>query len=100
ETMIRHILLIKFKGSAEPSEVKKLRELFIAMPEKVAGVVSVEWGLNDSPENLNQGYTHSVFMTFANEEGRQSYLYHPAHEALKAVFSPLLEDIIVFDYQV
>lgn len=98
--MIRHILLIKFKGSAERSEVKKLRELFIAIPEKVAGVVSVEWGLNDSPENLNQGYTHSVFMTFANEEGRQHYLFHPEHDALKTVFSPLLEDIVVFDYQV
>lgn len=98
--MIRHILLIKFKGSAELSELDRLWALFTAMPEKVAGVVSVEWGLNDSPENLNQGFTHSVLMTFANEQGRQSYLYHPEHEALKTVFRPLLEDIIVFDYQV
>ncbi len=98
--MIRHLLLIKFKDAAERSDVEKLRALFIAMPEKVAGVVSVEWGLNDSPENLNQGYTHSVFMTFANEEGRQHYLFHPEHGALKTVFSPLLEDIVVFDYQV
>ncbi len=98
--MIRHILLIKFKPSADDSKIEELRELFAAMPEKVAGVVAVEWGLNDSPEKLNQGYTHSVLMTFADEAGRQEYLPHPEHEALKSVFIPLLEDIVVFDYHV
>jgi len=98
--MIRHILLIKFKPNAEQSEIDKLRILFEQMPVKVEGVVGVEWGLNDSPENKNQGYTHSVLMTFADEAGRQNYLPHPEHDALKEVFRPLLEDIIVFDYQV
>jgi len=97
--MIRHILLIKFKHSADSSKIDKLSTLFEAMPDKVEGVISVEWGLNDSPENKNKGYTHSVVMTFANEEGRQNYLPHPEHEVLKAFFRPLLEDIIVFDYQ-
>lgn len=97
--MIRHILLIKFKDSAEISEVEKLRTLFELMPTKIEGVVSVEWGLNDSPENKNKGYTHSVLMTFSNEAARQSYLPHPEHEALKSVFRPLLQDIVVFDYQ-
>ena len=96
--MIRHILLIKFKENAEVSEVQKLKMLFEAIPKKVEGVTSVEWGLNDSPENKNQGYTHSVLMTFADEEGRQNYLPHPEHDALKDVFRPLLDDIIVFDY--
>ncbi len=98
--MIRHVLLIKFKEKSEASEIKKLKALFESMPEKVEGVVSVEWGVNDSPENKNQGYTHSVLMTFIDENGRQNYLPHPEHEALKDVFGPLLEDIIVFDYQV
>ncbi|OAJ94180.1 Dabb family protein [Vibrio bivalvicida] len=97
--MIRHILLIKFKQDAEQSEINKLRTLFEQMPAKIEGVVEVEWGLNDSPENKNQGYTHSVLMTFADEAGRQNYLPHPEHDALKEVFRPLLDDIIVFDYQ-
>ncbi|MCP3849364.1 MAG: Dabb family protein [Gammaproteobacteria bacterium] len=98
--MIRHMLLIKFKQSAELSQIEELRALFESMPSKVEGVVSVEWGLNDSPENMNQGYTHSILMTFTNEEGRQNYLPHPEHDKLKEVFRPLLEDIVVFDYQV
>lgn len=98
--MIRHILLIKFKEYSEASEIRKLKTLFESMPEKVEGVVSVEWGMNDSPEGKNKEYTHSVLMTFTDENGRQNYLLHPEHQALKDVFRPLLEDIIVFDYQV
>ncbi|EEY50046.1 stress responsive A/B Barrel Domain superfamily [Vibrio cholerae CT 5369-93] len=43
-------MLIKFKASAEPSEIEKLKGLFASMPDKVDGVLSVEWGENDSPE--------------------------------------------------
>ncbi|MEX0336759.1 Dabb family protein [Vibrio tubiashii] len=98
--MIRHILLIKFKQDAQLSEIAKLRALFEQMPNKIEGVLEVEWGLNDSPEDKNQGFTHSVLMTFVDEAGRQNYLPHPEHDALKDVFRPLLDDIIVFDYQV
>lgn len=98
--MIRHILLIKFNDTAEPSKIEEVRALFEATPEKVDGVESVEWGLNDSPEELNKGYSHAVVMTFTDEAGRQNYLPHPEHDALKDVFIPLLEDIIVFDYSI
>lgn len=98
--MIRHILLIKFKQDAEQKDIEVLKQCFDSIPEKIEGVLSVEWGVNDSPEHKNKGYTHSVFMTFENEEGRQNYLPHPEHEALKKVFRPLLEDVIVFDYQI
>ncbi len=96
--MIRHILLIKFKTVAKPSKIDDVRELFEAMPAKVEGVESVEWGLNDSSEGLDQGFTHAVMMTFSDEQARQNYLPHPEHEALKAVFVPLVDDIVVFDY--
>lgn len=98
--MIRHILLIRFNAASTSSDIDHIKSLFIAMPEKVEGVVSVEWGENDSPEGKNQGYTHSVLMTFADEAGRQNYLPHPEHDALKQAFGPLLDDIVVFDYQV
>jgi hypothetical protein len=98
--MIRHILLIKFKDSAEPLKIAALKDLFESIPEKIEGVDAVEWGINDSPEGKNEGYTHSVVMTFADEAVRRNYLPHPEHDALKAVFVPLLEKIIVFDYQV
>ncbi|WP_117234826.1 Dabb family protein [Vibrio maerlii] len=97
--MIRHILLIKFKQDTSNTQIEELMALFTSMTNKVDGVVGVEWGANNSPEGKNQGYTHSVLMTFADESGRANYLPHPEHDALKGVFRPILEDIIVFDYQ-
>ncbi|GMQ46445.1 Dabb family protein [Vibrio sp. 10N] len=96
--MIRHILLIQFKPSATMAQIQALMVMFEAMPSKVDGVEAVEWGVNDSPEGKNKHYTHSVVMTFRDEQGRQSYLPHPEHSALKEVFRPLIEDIVVFDY--
>jgi hypothetical protein len=96
--MIRHILLIKFKSSIEPFHIENIKSLFESMPEKIEGVISVEWGINDSPEGLNNGFTHAVVMTFVDEAARQFYLPHPEHEALKQVFVPLLDGIVVFDY--
>lgn len=89
--MIRHILLVKFRKSAELREINRLKDVFAALPSKIEGVFSVEWGVNDSPEGKNQGYTHSVLMTFVDEKGRQNYLYHPEHDALKKCFAHYLK---------
>jgi hypothetical protein len=96
--MIRHVLLLRFKADVSELDMLAAFKSFESMSEKIDGVVSVEWGLNNSPENLNQGFSHCVFMTFANERGRDNYLPHPQHEALKAQLVPLLENIIVLDY--
>lgn len=98
--MIRHILLIKFKASVQSPQITAVKTLFETMPDKIEGVVDVEWGLNDSPEGMNKNFTHAVLMTFADEAARAHYLPHPQHEALKEEFVPLLDDIIVFDYPV
>ena len=98
--MIRHILLIQFKNTAQPAQLESLRELFIGLGDKSEGVSGVEWGVNDSPEGKNKNFTHVVTMTFADEAARQRYLVHPEHDALVAVFIPLLEDIAVVDYSV
>jgi hypothetical protein len=97
--MIRHILLIKFKASAEKVLIDELKTLFEAMMYKIEGIESIEWGENNSPEYKNEGYTHCVLMNFTDQKGRENYLPHPEHNKLKQVFRPILEDIIVFDYQ-
>lgn len=96
--MIRHILLVKCKSAATSEQVDAVKSAFVAIPQQVSGIEDVEWGVNDSPEGKNQDYTLCIFMTFANEEARQTYLTHPAHNALKVVFRQIIEDIIVFDY--
>lgn len=96
--MIRHIILIKFKLTANTNEINALKESFESMPSKVEGVDSVELGLNNSPEGKNKGYTHAVLMSFVDDAGRKNYLPHPEHDELKKLFRPILDDLIVFDY--
>jgi len=97
--MIRHILLIKFSESVDLSQIDEIRSLFEIILTKIEGITSVEWGVNNSPENKNKGFTHSVLMTFRDESARDHYLPHPKHEELKKVFGAVLEDIVVFDYE-
>ena len=98
--MIRHIILIKFKSTAKINEINELKASFESMPLKVEGVHSVEWGLNDSPEGKNKGYTHAVLMNLVYDAGRDNYLPHPEHDELKKLFGPILDDLVVFDYTV
>ncbi|MGC6030589.1 Dabb family protein [Enterobacter kobei] len=96
--MIRHILFITFTDEASPEQINAVRQAFLRIPRQVTGVTRVEWGINDSPEGKNAGHTHCVLMTFADEAARQHYLPHPAHDALKSIFRPVLRDIVVLDF--
>ena len=98
--MIRHILLITFTESASAAAIEQVKQAFLQMPQQVEGVQQVEWGCNDSPEGKNTGFTHCVMMTFASDQARQHYLPHPRHDALKAIFGPVLQNIVVLDYPV
>lgn len=96
--MIRHVLLFSLKNETTDSAVKKLKNAFLKMPYFIDGVVSVEWGVNNSPENKNEGYCYCVLMTFRDEAARNAYLPHPVHIKLKDIFVPLLNKIVVLDY--
>ena len=96
--MIRHILFITLTDDASPAQIDAVRLAFLHIPQRVEGVTCVEWGVNDSPEGKNAGYTYCVLMTFIDEAARQRYLPHPAHDALKSIFRPILQDIVVLDF--
>ncbi|MCU6239897.1 Dabb family protein [Enterobacter kobei] len=96
--MIRHILFITLTDDASPEQINAVRQAFLHIPKRVEGVSRVEWGVNDSPEAKSAGFTHCVLMTFADEAARQRYLPHPAHDTLKSIFIPVLQDIVVLDF--
>ncbi|WP_235424277.1 Dabb family protein [Citrobacter koseri] len=96
--MIRHILFITFTDSVLQEKIQAVRSAFLQISVRVEGVTSVEWGVNDSAEEKNAGFTHCVLMTFVDDAARQRYLQHPEHDDLKTIFRPILQDIIVLDY--
>jgi hypothetical protein len=96
--MLRHAVLFKFKDTSSPEDIKKVEDAFRALPSKIKEIQSIEWGTNNSPENLNQGFTHLFFLTFKSEADRAIYLPHPAHKAFGAVLGPHLDKVLVLDY--
>jgi hypothetical protein len=96
--MLRHAVLFKFKDSSTPEDIKKVEAAFRRLPSQIKEINSLEWGTNNSPENLNQGFTHMFFLTFKTEADRASYLPHPAHKAFGGVLGPHLDKVLVLDY--
>lgn len=96
--MLRHVVLFKFKDSSTPADIKKVEDAFRALPSKIKEIKDLEWGINNSPENLNQGFTHCFFLSFASEKDREVYLPHPDHKAFGKVLGPHLDKVLVVDY--
>jgi hypothetical protein len=95
---LRHVVLFKFKDGTTPDQIKTVEDAFRALPTKIPQIVSFEWGTNNSPENLGQGFTHCFFLTFNTEADRAVYLPHKAHKAFGKLLHPYLEKVLVIDY--
>lgn len=96
--LLRHVVLFKFKDNATEADIKKVEEAFRDLPDIIKEVKGFEWGKNNSPENLNQGFTHCFFVSFSSEKDRDTYLPHPAHKAFVALLQPYLDKALVIDY--
>lgn len=95
---LRHVVLFSFKESSTAEDIKKVEDAFRALPSKIKEIKGFEWGTNNSPEGLNQGFTHCFFLTFDSEKGREIYLPHPAHKEFGQMLGPHLEKVLVVDY--
>ncbi|MES2647094.1 MAG: Dabb family protein [Bacteroidota bacterium] len=96
--LLRHVVLFSFKEGSNPEQAKAVETAFAALPQKIKEVKAFEWGTNNSPENLNQGFTHCFFVSFASEADRAIYLPHPDHKAFVEVLKPVLDKVLVIDY--
>jgi hypothetical protein len=95
---IRHIVCLKFKPEITTESILEVEKKFPALQLSIPGIISIEWGLNNSPEGLNKGFSHCFIVTFENETARSTYLPHPAHQAFVEILKPLLDDVFVIDY--
>ncbi len=100
DSVLRHVVLFKFKEGTSIENIKKVEEVFSELPSKIPQIASYEWGLNNSPEGLEKGFTHCFLLTFKSEKDRAAYLPHPDHKAFGNVLKPHLDDVLVLDYWV
>ncbi len=100
DEQVRHIVVFKYKPEATQQQIKQVNEAFAALKDRIPGIVSFEYGMNNSPENKNQGFTHVYQVTFTDIQARDNYLPHPAHKKFGQLLGKLniLEDAFVVDY--
>lgn len=95
---LKHAVFLKFKDSASPEEIRNIENEFALLATKIDSIKGFEWGLNNSPETHDDGFTHCFMVTFDSEEGREAYLPHPDHQAFVKVLMPVLDKVRVLDY--
>lgn len=99
EKILRHVVLFKFKDESSEAAINQLNEAFNELPKAISVIKDFEWGINDSPENFHQDFTHCYLLTFDSEEDRDSiYAPHPKHQAFGASLQPHIEKVFVVDY--
>ncbi|MEO0572855.1 MAG: Dabb family protein [Bacteroidota bacterium] len=97
--VLRHVVIFKFKDETSPEQVQKLNTTFAELTKHIPVIQDFEWGLNDSPEDFHQGFTHCYLLTFKSEADRDGiYTPHPKHQAFVASLRPYLEKVFVVDY--
>lgn len=99
--MYKHIVMFKFKEVSSKASVDSIISAFVLLKDQIPVIKGFEWGLNDSPEHLDQGITHCFAVTFASAADRDNvYQDHPAHVQFKKLVGPHVEKVIVVDYKV
>jgi hypothetical protein len=97
---VRHVVVFRYKPDASPEKIQQVTEALTALKDKIPGILALEHGVNNSPEKLNQGFTHVFQLTFTNAAARDTYLPHPAHKAFGTLLGSLgiLDAVFVVDY--
>ena len=97
---LRHVVMFKFKDTATPANIKTVEDAFAQLPKKITTIKSYEWGINSSPEGLNQGLTHCFILTFTSDKDRNDYIVNPAHKEFGKILGPFLDKVTVVDFWV
>lgn len=102
EEQMRHIVIFKYKPEATETQIEKVSRALSDLQNKIPGIVSFEHGVNDSPENKNNGFTHVYQFTFKDADARDTYLPHPEHQKFGEMLGEMeiVEDVFVVDYEI
>jgi hypothetical protein len=102
-TKYKHIVLLRLPPQTAREEIAAIFEAIDELQNQIPGIVDITSGTYESPEGLNQGYTHAFVVTFADSTSRDLYLEHPAHEPVKQMIVDAiggdLGNVLAFDFK-
>ena len=96
--MVEHLVLFKLKEGTPQEEIDEMLDALRSLRESADGIVDLTTGPNTS--DRSQGFSHGLVVRFADQEALEAYLPHPAHQKVVSEnIMPILEDLIVVDYE-
>lgn len=98
EGKLRHVVLFDFKDGTTKESLDAIESKFSSLPGDIPEIAAYEWGTNNSPEGLNDGYSHCFLVSFDDKAGRAVYLPHPSHKEFGGIVRPNVEKVLVFDF--
>ena len=100
DSAVRHVVIFNYRPEATEAQIAEVTTAVRDLPNRIPGILSFEHGVNNSPEGLNQDFTHAYLLTFENAAARDAYLPHPAHAAFGDLLNRLgvVEEVFVVDY--
>ena len=97
--VLRHAVFFSFKEESSDADKQSVVDAFRALPGKIDSITEFQSGTNNSPEGLDDGFTHCFLLTFKDVAGRTEYIPHPAHSGEFAdVLRPHMKGVFVIDY--
>ena len=100
--MVQHVVLFRFRADLPEGALAALFIELRGLQDVVPGITGFQGGAYNSPEGLEQGFTHGFTMTFADAAARDAYLPHPAHQTVVERLLPMLNDglkgVLAFDF--
>ena len=103
--VISHIVLMKPRADLSPADRRALVDAFERAIREIPTVRGVRVGRRVThgagyEQAMPDTADYLIVIDFDDVAGLQSYLRHPAHEALGARFSQSLSSALVYDYEV
>lgn len=94
---IIHVVLMRWATTAVPDVVARIDEAVAAVRAEIPGIVEATHGPGVSPEGLERGYQHGLYVRFVDAAARDAYLPHPVHQPLARLIGDNADDVLVFD---
>jgi hypothetical protein len=97
---MRHVVIFKYKRGTTEEQVRQVTDAFRELKNKIPGIVSFEYGINNSLEGKDLGFTHVYQLTFEDANARDAYLPNPEHKKFVESLRQLgiLQDVFVVGY--
>lgn len=102
EGLVRHIVVFKYNPETTEEKIRTITDAFRDLRGQIGEIISFEYGVNNSTEGLDQGFTHVHVVTFESAAARDTYLSHPAHQQFGELVNRLdvVDNVLVVDYVV